>query len=182
MFDALQRGMRRYQDFKAWQLAHALNKKVFEMTSKPPACHDFKFRDNIRDAADSAQRNFPEGFGRFAPGDFAHFLDHSRASLLETKNELGVGLERAYFREDDFELASSLTDRALKALSGLQKYLRSPRAKLNAQRARAQHIARTLEPRTGEPSNRRTSEPSNLKTATASLDEKEVRRFRPVPR
>jgi four helix bundle protein len=42
-------------------------------------------RDNIRDAADSAQRNFPEGFGRFAPGDFAHFLDHSRASLLETK-------------------------------------------------------------------------------------------------
>ena len=71
-----------------------LNTKVFEMTSKAPACHDFRFRDNIRDAADSAQRNFPEGFGRFAPGDFAHFLDHSRASLLETKNELAVGLHR----------------------------------------------------------------------------------------
>ena len=36
------------------------------MTSTPPACHDFRFRDNIRDAADSVQRNFPEGFGRFA--------------------------------------------------------------------------------------------------------------------
>jgi four helix bundle protein len=140
------RSMRRYQDFKAWQLAHQLNTKVFEMTSTPPAYHDFKFRDNIRDAADSAQRNFPEGFGRFAPGDFAHFLDHSRASLLETKNELGVGLERAYFREADFTEADSLVDRALEALSGLQKYLRSPRAKLNAQRARAQHIARTRKP------------------------------------
>jgi hypothetical protein len=68
MVGALIAAMRRYQDFRAWQLAHELNTKVFEMTSKAPACRDFKFRDNIRDAADSAQRNFPEGFGRFAPG------------------------------------------------------------------------------------------------------------------
>jgi four helix bundle protein len=137
--------VRRYQDFKVWQLAHELNAKVFEMTSKAPSCHDFRFRDNIRDAADSAQRNFPEGFGRFAPGDFAHFLDHSRASLLETKNELAVGLQRAYFDEDDFKAADALVNRALGALSGLQKYLRSPRAKLNAERARARYIAR-IEP------------------------------------
>ena len=141
--------MRRYQDFKAWQLASELNTKVFEMTSKPPGCDDFKFRDNIRDAADSAQRNFPEGFGRFAPGDFARFLDHSRGSLLETKNELSVGLQRAYFRKDDFEAADALVDRALAALSGLQRYLRSPRAKVNAQRAR-----RTNEQRTDELTNR----------------------------
>jgi four helix bundle protein len=152
--------MRRYEDFKAWQLAHKLNKKVFEMTSEPPSCFDFKFRDNLRDAADSAQRNFPEGFGRFAPGDFARFLDHSRASLLETKNELGVGLDRAYFRESDVREATALARRALKALSGLQKYLRSPRAKLNAQKARARQVERNrsngrIERNDAEP-NRRT--------------------------
>jgi hypothetical protein len=49
-------GMRGYQDFKAWQLAHEWNAKVFDMTAKAPACYDFKFRDNIRDAADSAER------------------------------------------------------------------------------------------------------------------------------
>ena len=140
--------MRRYQDFKAWQLAHELNTLVFQMTSKPPAHHDFKFRNNLRDAADSAQRNFPEGFGRFAPGDFAHFLDHSRASLLEVKDALGVGLERKYFPSDEVDAADRLANRALKALSGLQRYLRSPRAKLNAERARARHIARNSEPRT----------------------------------
>ena len=144
--------MRKYQDFKAWQLAHELNLKVFEMTSRSPAYHDFKFRDNLRDAADSAERNFPEGFGRFAPGDFAHFLNHSRASLLEARNELGVGLERAYFCEADVNEAQALADRALKALSGLQRYLWSPRAKLNAQRARARYVARAV-----EPSNRRTN-------------------------
>ena len=137
--------MHRYQEFKAWQLAAQLNRKVFLMTSTPPAWNDFKFRNNIRDAADSAQRNFPEGFGRFAPGDFAHFLDHSRASLLETANELGVGLDRGYFTEADFNEAHALAIRTLKALAGLQKYLRSPRARLNAQRARARHV-RTLRP------------------------------------
>jgi four helix bundle protein len=137
--------MRRYQDFKAWQLCAELNTKVFQLTSSGASHQNFKYRDNIRDAADSAQRNFPEGFGRFAPGDFAHFLDHSRASLLEVKNELGVGLDRGYFRPEDVDSATRLVKRALKALSGLQQYLRSPQAKINAHRARAAHVARRTE-------------------------------------
>ena len=131
--------MRRYQDFKAWQLALELNLTVFELTSRPPACQDFRFCTNVRDAADSAERNFPEGFGRFTPGDFARFLDYARASLLETKNALAVGFDRGYFSQDEFAQADYLANRALKALSGLQKYLRSPRARLNAQRALARY-------------------------------------------
>jgi four helix bundle protein len=134
--------MQRYYDFIAWQLAHELNAKIFDMTSKPPSSTDFRFRDNIRDAADSAERNFPEGFGRFSPGDFARFLDHSRASLLETRNELAVGFERAYFSEIDYAEADALADRALRTLSGLQRYLRSPQAKRNAHFARAKHTGR----------------------------------------
>ena len=134
--------MRRYQEFKAWQLARDLHRKVIAMTSTGPASRDFKFRDNLRDAADSAQRNFPEGFGRFAPADFAHFLDHSRASLLEVKNGIGEGYDRRHFQELDCLEADALASRALKALSGLQQYLRSPEAKRNADQARARHIAR----------------------------------------
>ena len=141
--------MHRYQQFKAWQLAAELNSKVFARTSAPPSYSDFRFRNNIRDAADSAERNFPEGFGRFAPGDFAHFLDNSRASLLEVENELAVGLDRGYFSKEDVDAATLLVRRTLGALAGLQQYLRSPRAKLNAQRARAAHIARrATNPRT----------------------------------
>ena len=132
--------MHRYEDFNAWKLAHALSKKIFEMTSQPPVVDDYRFRDNIRDAADSAERNFPEGFGRFGPKEFARFLDHSRASLLETKNQLLVGLERGYFSEQDVEDARRLSDRALGALSGLQRYLRSPRAQANARAIRDRHL------------------------------------------
>jgi four helix bundle protein len=137
---AIQSVMDRYEDFDAWKLARDLNTRIFAMTSVPPAVLDFKFRDNIRDAADSAQRNFPEGFGKFAPGEFAHFLDHSRASLLEVKNELGVGRQRGYFTEADTAAATELTKRALGALSGLQRYLRSPQARENARRARERFL------------------------------------------
>jgi hypothetical protein len=67
----------------------------------------------------------------------------------------------AYFTEADFHIAVALVDRALGALSGLQRYLRSPRAKLNAQRARAGHVARNAGARTCEPPNPRTDEPTN---------------------
>jgi four helix bundle protein len=111
------------------------------MTASGPVATCFKFRENLRDAADSAQRNFPEGFGRFAPGDFARFLDHSRSSLLEVKDGLESGVERGYWSAADADSADRLANRAMKALSGLQRYLRSPQAKRNADRARAQYLA-----------------------------------------
>jgi hypothetical protein len=64
------------------------------------------------------------------------------SSLLEVTNELAVGLERGYFTPGEVADATLLAQRALKALSGLQRYLRSPQAKLNAQTARAAFIAR----------------------------------------
>jgi four helix bundle protein len=160
--------MRRYQDFKAWQLARDLHRKVFAMTSTGPASRDFKFRDNMRDAADSAQRNFPEGFGRFAPADFAHFLDHSRASLLEVKNAIGEGFDRKYFQSEDCIEADSVATRALNALSGLQQYLRSPEAKQNAERARARHIARRAQRTTNSTNPTNPMNPTNSRTRPAS--------------
>lgn len=160
--------MDRYEDFDAWKLTRALNMKVFELTSAPPASKDFKFRDNLRNAADSAERNFPEGFGRFAPGDFARFLDNSKASLLETRNELGVGLARGYFSDQDVRELTALVDRAMGAIGGLQRYLRSEKGRANAKRIR-ERLAReptrekkarttTDEPRNDEPRN---DEPTN---------------------
>ena len=153
--------MDRYQDFKAWQLMHELSRRVWQLTSKGAASHDWKFRDNIRDAANSAERNFPEGFGRFAPGDFAHFLDHSRASAQETKNQLLKGFNEGYFSEQEFKDADLLAGRALKALAGLQRYLRSPRAKENAKRLRDRMQRRgqtKTEPKSG---GQREHEPTN---------------------
>lgn len=91
---------------------------------------------DLRDAANSIERNVPEGFGRFAPGEFARFLDFSRASAEETRNQLLKGFKAGYFTREEFEDADALAGRALDALAAFQRYLRSPRARRNAKRIR----------------------------------------------
>jgi len=88
--------VRDFRDLACWQLAYALKSEVFAFTATLPASRDFKFCDQIRDASASAPRNIAEGFGRFAPRDFARFLSYARASLVETQNHLIDARDRGY--------------------------------------------------------------------------------------
>ena len=54
-------------------------------------------------AADSAERNIAEGFGRYNPPQFAHFLDFSRASAQETRSLLKKGAAVGYFSPDEYD-------------------------------------------------------------------------------
>jgi four helix bundle protein len=72
------RGVDRFEDLVVWQRADELRREVLEFTSTGPPSRDFKFRDQIRDAASSAARNTAEGFGRFRPLEFARFLEGVR--------------------------------------------------------------------------------------------------------
>src|SRR6185369_4177200 len=85
-----------FRDLVCWQLSWALKNEVLAFTKSGPAAADFKYRDQIHDAAASAPRNIAEGFGRFTPGDFARFLNYARASLIETQNHLHDGYARGY--------------------------------------------------------------------------------------
>ena len=164
--------MDRYEDFKAWQLARALNMKVFEMTSKPPCVDDFRFRDNICDAADSAERNSPEGFGKFARPS-SRVSSITRGPHCSKRKTNWTWAARAGTSPNRTQPdAILLTKRALSALSGLQKYLRSPTARENARRARENHARREhRQPRDASPGSpneppsnvtqRRTDEPPN---------------------
>jgi four helix bundle protein len=127
---------RRFEDLLSWQRMRELNVEVWKATDQPPVSANFKFCSQIRDASDSAERNVAEGFGRFHPGQFAHFLDVSRASALETKTLLSKGLAVGYWKEEEFARLDKLADRGIQAVAKLQRYLRSPRAKRNAQRFR----------------------------------------------
>ncbi len=127
-------GARRFEDLIAWQRMHELSIEIWKSTDRPPASQDFDFRDQIRDASDSAQRNIAEGFGRFNPPQFVHFLDIARASATETKALLKKGLAIGYWQAPECERLELLADRGLQAVAKLQRYLRSPQAKRNAAR------------------------------------------------
>jgi four helix bundle protein len=132
-------GVDRFEDLLSWQRMHELNIEVWKATETGRTSRDFDFAHEIRDAADSAERNIAEGFGRFTPPQFANFLDVSRASASETRTLLRKGLEVGYWKQADFERLDSLAIRGLQAVAKFQRYLRSPEAKRNAaQRYRRQ--------------------------------------------
>jgi four helix bundle protein len=120
-------GVRRYEDLIAWQLSFKLQREVMAITATGPAASDLKFRDQLRDAASSPCRNIAEGFGRFAPREFARFLVIARGSLTETHNHLREARARGYIDDVDCERLSGLAVRASIATMRLIRYLRSQR-------------------------------------------------------
>jgi len=124
-------GARDFEELVSWQRMHELNIEVWNATEHGRASRDFKFRDQLRDAADSAERNNAEGFGRYKPLVFANFLDFSRASACETRSLLRKGLACEYFSPEHFDRLDKLAVRGLQAVASFQRYLRSPAAKRN---------------------------------------------------
>ena len=113
----------RYQDLVCWQLADELEKLVFEVTATGVASRDFEFRDQIRESSASGSRNMVEGFGRYYPKEFARFLRIARASLMETHNHAGAGLNRKCFSAEQADRMQRLCGRSGKAATRLINYL-----------------------------------------------------------
>jgi four helix bundle protein len=97
---------------------------VIAFTETGPASRDFKYRDQIRDAAASVCRNTAEGFDRFRPPEFVRFLDYAKGSLGEVQDELVDGHNRRYMNDDSFKRMWVLSKRAKGANVGLRKYLK----------------------------------------------------------
>ncbi len=117
-------GVRRYEELQCWQLARALKKEAYAVTDRLPAKRDFNFCDQLRASARSAPSNIAEGFGRFRPTEFAHFLQIAKASLVETHNHLQDGLDLGYLSEHEWVALKSLAERSIGATTKLIVYLR----------------------------------------------------------
>jgi four helix bundle protein len=130
-------GVDRFEDLLTWQLMHEVNVEVWTIAARPPLESNVKFRGQLTDAADSAVRNVAEGFARYNPGDFARFLDVSRASATEVRSCLKTARIAGYISPAEFTRIDGLARRGLQALARFQRYLRTTEeARRNAKRAR----------------------------------------------
>jgi four helix bundle protein len=93
------------------------------IAARPPACRDFRFCDQIRDAAGSATNNIAEGFGRFRHREFAQFLRIAAASLNEVRDDLIHGHANRYVTDEELAHGTTLSKRAIGATNGLIRYL-----------------------------------------------------------
>jgi four helix bundle protein len=124
-------GVRDFRDLVAWQLADELRHEVLAFTSTGPAARDFRFRDDIRASAASAPANIAEGFGRFRPLQFAHFLGIAKGSLEETQDHLLDAKDRNYI---ELRLFSRLWNLARAAERVTTNLLRAKQRQAEAER------------------------------------------------
>jgi len=109
----------RYEDLDCWQLANELKRAVYELIDcSPAAARDFRFRDQLRDAAGSGPANLAEAFGYYHHGDSARFARIAKASLTETHNHLLDGVDRRFWTTARVEPAIVLARRAIGATVG----------------------------------------------------------------
>jgi four helix bundle protein len=117
------KGVWRFQDLLAWQLAVRLQEIVDVYCEKPLIKRDFKFRDQFSDAAASAPRNIAEGFGRTYHPEFARFAIIARGSEQEVLNHLIVARQHNYIDDTEYDRGDHAARKALKVLNGLIAYL-----------------------------------------------------------
>ena len=123
-------GVRRYRELWAWQTGDRFKLQVFGLVrSSPEAFRNFKFRDQLREAARSVPANIAEGYLRCSPGDFMRFLDYALASLGEAELHLRDGIQLEYFApeacEEAFRLARRCAVATVRLKQSQQRYLES---------------------------------------------------------
>lgn len=84
---------------------------------------DCSFCDDMRRCIRSAPRNIAEGFGRYHHREFHQFLKVARGSLAEAQDGLIDARESKYIDQREFGDLWELSERAIKATTGLMRYL-----------------------------------------------------------
>ena len=131
-----------FTELIAWQRADALEQFALQMLKHPALARDAEFCEQTSDSANSASRNLAEGFGRFAPPQFANFVRIAIGSEMETKNQIIKAWQRGALTDPQKEDGLLLCRRALRAAIQLRLYLDSPEAKANARRVEAEQALR----------------------------------------
>jgi four helix bundle protein len=132
-----------FTELIAWQSADDLERFVLEIVRRPTLARDRDYVAQASDAAASAPRNIAEGFGRFAPLQFANFLRIAIGSEVETKNQILKAWQRGAISDEEHWAGMLLCKRAIGAAVGLRRYQLTQRAKDNAKRIESNLERRT---------------------------------------
>jgi four helix bundle protein len=87
-------GARSHEELIVWQLAHELKLKIYSLIDGGPIARHVDLCDQLRRSGSSAPRNIAEGFGRYLPGHFIHYLRIANGELRETCDALQDACDR----------------------------------------------------------------------------------------
>ena len=118
-------GLKDFRELGAWQRSREVKLLAYELLERPCVATDFKFRDQLRDAARSAPRNIAEGFARYRHKEFAQFVRIAKGSMCEVLDHFIDAVDNGYLSPVELPRHEHACKKALKAINGLIRYLES---------------------------------------------------------
>jgi len=118
-------GFKDFREIAAWRLSRDVRSLAYELLKRPDVSRDFKFRDQLIDAARSAPRNIAEGFARYKHKEFAQFVRVAKGSMAEVLDHFIDAVDSGYLSPGEFRHHEHACKKALKAINGLIRYLES---------------------------------------------------------
>ena len=151
-------GVRKAEDFAAWQLADAFKSEVFALLkSSPEAMRDTRFRYQLKDSASGMTKHITEGFYRKSPLDFCRFLDYALGSLREAEVWIKDGIESGYFTTEQCRRARWFGKRCFTATLNLKHSQERYAEQLKRQSRSRRERKKKADQRQNVPRTRRTS-------------------------
>ncbi len=115
-------GAKRFQELIAWQLARELRRALWRLCVNASVAQEFKFRDQLKNAARSTTANIAEGFP-CSHIEFARFLEIASRSIREIEDRLIEALDEKLITPEQAETAIRLMKRTTTAVARLMDYL-----------------------------------------------------------
>ena len=116
---------RSHKELIAWQRAYELKLQVYDLIRTGSITRDFDLKDQLQRSASATPRLIAEGFGRYYPSHFSHYLRLANGELKETIESLDDGVDRRHFTRDQVLPLQHLARRSSKAATNLIAYLRT---------------------------------------------------------
>ncbi|HEX9200800.1 MAG TPA: four helix bundle protein [Acidobacteriaceae bacterium] len=118
-----------YRDLKVWQTSIDLTENIYRLTAVFPASKMYGLSAQMRRAAVSIASNIAEGWGRRSRKDYSRFVLVARGSNDELQTQLVIAGRLRFGNAKQLAEAGTLSDEIGKMLSGLHRFLQTPRRK-----------------------------------------------------
>ena len=115
----------RFEHLDAWKEARALTLEIYRVSGQGVFGADFGLRNQIRRASVSVMSNIAEGFERFSPAEFRHFLRIALGSAAEVRSQLYVALDLGYLSQQEHERIAAGCRRVSRIVAALRSSIRS---------------------------------------------------------
>jgi len=114
-----------FRDLRIWQQCRDIRKKIWELTRLFPGEERYRLTDQMVRSSRSATNCISEGHGRYHYQENIQFCRHSRGSLFELIDHVGISYECKYVDSAVHDELIEDIKSAIKSINGYIKYLQN---------------------------------------------------------